>query len=496
MASLSEHRDHNSPRISGRGERNDLSNPPIGRADAGSSGDRDEMLKSTSNHVRTLFNGDLGGAAGEENSATIGSPVNAETSLPTGDGFGGANWRRVGKFGLAFGVLIAIGLAPVMRLMAAESAQAVVNARVVTIRAPIEGEVWWNDGVRAGSQINLGDVAFVVRNPRADRTALDNLRRELRRLSAGRQTLDGKIKSAGDERNSLLAANRVHRLARLRQFQQRRQRMLAQVFAAKATEANAVSSLERTVWLAEKGLATHERLEDKRRDRDVARNMVRLHQHQLQEIQVEFTAALGGIRLTDDHNAHTSMKARAEELHYEIRAWKIQLADQDQLIAKLKEDIDKEAERFAKRQQMSVPTPIGGQVWEVLASSGELVEKGQPLVSVMDCNSSLISVSVNEATYNGLHIGENASFRSNSDLVEYRGHIVKMTGLAAPRSNFAIAPSDLRNEPFQLAIYSPELVKQKKCSVGQTGIVRFHADSTVSVMSRIRHWLSYWVGMS
>ncbi len=383
-----------------------------------------------------------------------------------------------------------------MRLMAAESAQAVVNARVVTIRAPIEGELWWSEGIKTGSQINLGDVAFDIHNPRADRTALDNLRRDLRRLSASRQTMNGRIKTASDERDSLLAANRVHRMARLRQFQQRRQRVLAQVSAAKATEANAESSLERTAWLAEKGLATHERLEDKRRDREVARNMVRLHRHQLQEIQVEFTAALGGIRLTDDHNAQTNMKARAEKLDYEIRAWRIELQDQDELIVKLQEDIDREAERFAQRRRMSVAASTGGQIWEVLASSGELVQKGQPLVRVMDCNSALISVSVNEATYNALRVGEPASFRSNSDLAEYGGEIVKMTGLAAPPSNFAIAPSDLRNEPFRMTIFSPELVSQKKCAVGQTGVVRFHTDPAAPVMTRIRHWLSYWVGMS
>lgn len=413
-----------------------------------------------------------------------------------GGGSGGIRWGRAGKLAIAVCALVAIGVVPTMRLVASESAQAIVNARVVTIRAPIEGELWWSAAFRIGTTVTRGDVMLVINNQRAESPALDSIRRDLFRLNAEKDTLLGRIKTARRERISLLAADQVHRSARLKQFRFRKDQVLAQIQVAKANEANAGSSLKRTSWLADRGLSTRALLESKSRDSEVASRSVEVLEHQLQQIDVEFDAALKGIRLTDDHNTLTHMKARAQQLSFEINALELQLGSLDKHITLLNEDLEKEEQRFSEKQRTLVSSPSDGRVWEVLGSSGELVQRGQPLFRLLDCTGALISTSVSEATYNRLRVGGPAVFRSSSDFAEYTGNIVTMHGLAAPPANLAIEPSYLRNEPFRVGVFSPALATLSKCTVGQTGIVRFDAEGGFGVVKRVRHWLDYWIQLS
>lgn len=404
----------------------------------------------------------------------------------------GVNWGRAVKALAAICALILTGIVPVMRLVTSESAQAISNARVITVNAPIDGELWWGSGFHIGTHLGQGDILLVINNPRADTAALDNVRRELFRLNAQKDTLASKITIAKQERAKLLTDDRLHRAARLKQFQARKQRVMSQISVAKANAANADLGLKRTEWLAERGLSTRVLLENKQRDNEVAAQSVHVLEHQLHEMEVEYEAALKGIRLTDDHNTLTHMKARAQQLAFEIEAWEHQLESQNQLIAGLKADLEKEQSRLSDKQRMLVSSPADGNVWEILASSGELVRRGQPLFRILDCAGAVVSSTVSEATYNRLRVGAPATFRSSSDMTEYKGHIVTMHGLAAPPANLAIGPANLHNEPFRVGVYSPDLAAVGKCTVGQTGIVKFGGDSDVSFMKRMRYWFDYW----
>lgn len=421
---------------------------------------------------------------------------NGSNTESAGGGSGGIKWGRVGKVAVAVGALVAIGIVPTKRLVASESAQAVVNARVVTVRAPIDGELWWSAGFHIGTALTRGQIMMVVNNPRAETGPLDAIRRELLRLDAEMGTLSGKIEAAKQERISLLSADQLHRSARLRQFRARKDQVIAQISVATANEANAESSLKRTAWLASRGLSTRALLENKHRDSEVASRSVMVLQHQLRQIEVELDAALKGIRLTDDHNALSHMKTRAQQISYEVQAWELQLGSLEKLIEQLNADLGREKQRLSEKQRVIVSAPADGRVWEVLAASGELVQRGQPLFRLLDCTGALVSTSVSEATYNRLRVDGTATFRSSSDLTEYRGHIVTMHGLAAPPANLAIETAQLRNEPFRVGVYVPDLVKEGTCTVGQTGIVKFDEGAGDGFVRRMRHWFNYWLHVS
>jgi hypothetical protein len=88
-------------------------------------------------------------------------------------------------------VLTAVGWMPVRTLLETTSTEAIINARLVTLRAPIEGEIGPIAGsLSVGGELQPGAPLLRVVNQRADRGRLDDLRRLIARLEGekGRPT--------------------------------------------------------------------------------------------------------------------------------------------------------------------------------------------------------------------------------------------------------------------------------------------------------------------
>ena len=50
--------------------------------------------------------------------------------------------RRLSTTALGLGIVAVVGFAPLQGLLQTSSVEAVINARVITLRAPLDGEVW------------------------------------------------------------------------------------------------------------------------------------------------------------------------------------------------------------------------------------------------------------------------------------------------------------------------------------------------------------------
>src|SRR5262245_12459604 len=75
-------------------------------------------------------------------------------------------------------VVVAVGWLPVRTLLQTTSTEAVINARIVTLRAPIEGEIGPHlNTLAVGTQLDPNAALLRIVNKRADRGRLDDLRR-------------------------------------------------------------------------------------------------------------------------------------------------------------------------------------------------------------------------------------------------------------------------------------------------------------------------------
>jgi hypothetical protein len=77
---------------------------------------------------------------------------------------------------LSLGAVAAVGFGPLQGLLQSSSVEAVINARVTTLRVPTNGEVQPGpDPLAFGTPVMRGDVLFRIVNHHSDRSRVDDL---------------------------------------------------------------------------------------------------------------------------------------------------------------------------------------------------------------------------------------------------------------------------------------------------------------------------------
>jgi hypothetical protein len=101
----------------------------------------------------------------------------------------GVTARPLAKIALGIGLVVAFGWTPLRAMLATTSVEAIINARIETIRSPIEGIVQAPDEKTANWSSTAAPPKFTISNPYADRSRLDELRRDLNMLESQEETL-------------------------------------------------------------------------------------------------------------------------------------------------------------------------------------------------------------------------------------------------------------------------------------------------------------------
>jgi multidrug resistance efflux pump len=130
-------------------------------------------------------------------------------------------------------------------------------------------------------------------------------------------------------------------------------------------------------------------------------------------------------------------------------------------------------------------------MWQRTVHRGDFAEKGQPIATLVDCNSLVVTATVTERTFNRLNFGDSAMFKLTGAGTRYEGSIIQLIGPSTRvnGSGFAIAPSeDSGSEEFRVVVELPELSRQlaETCDIGRTGIVSFGAAPAATKLSSVQ----------
>jgi multidrug resistance efflux pump len=373
--------------------------------------------------------------------------------------------RRVVKTLLGLALVAAVGYAPLQRIAQTSSVEAIVNARVITLRAPIEGEVQPGPAAReSGAALAPGDLLFRIVDPRADRSRVDDLSRQLARARDERPRLAARLESARALLADLTEQTRAFGAARIRQLEARHDALTADAAAAHARTLDATATLERANRLTAQGAGTAVQASLAKRDADVAAQNEIAAERQIAANDVELESARRGVFVGDSYNDRPTSAQRADDLGQQIVDFEQALDEGDRRIARLSQD---------------VVAPARGSVWEVLTAPGEQVRRGQELVRVLDCGGALITATVGESVYNRLRIGSPARFQPGDGGDDLAGTVIGLTGSSTTPANFAILPAALAHAAYHVTVSVPGLAGARTCDIGRTGRVVFdgaHAD--------------------
>jgi len=381
--------------------------------------------------------------------------------------------RRILKTVAGVVLVVVAGWMPLQALMQTTSTEAIINARLITLRAPIEGQVSWLSQVGVGTQLAPGAEVLGIANPRADRGRLDavsqligELESEIKALSARR---DG-LQSLFQEHTTNAEAFRTGRIA---QLESRMAETRSDISAATARHEEAQQALERAQALADAGTGTIVSLERAQRDATVAARTLEALGHRRNTLDVELTALRRGVYVGDSYNDRPQSLQRADEIALRLNEITAEVAQREARLANLRSELAAENMRYAQRSAAGLVAPVSGSIWEVMTSPGESVVRGQDLVRLLDCSGLVVTATVGEAAYNKLRVGEPARFRFRGESTDYEGRIISLTGVATAPANLAIQPASLAKEPYRVTVSLPALATSGRCSVGRTGRVTF-----------------------
>jgi len=399
-------------------------------------------------------------------------------------------WTRVLKFSLGVGLLAIGGIATYEQVVVRASREAIMNARIVPVRAPIDGIVNAATATIPGAAVNTGFPIAQIEDPVPENARLFQLQQDAAAAQRERDTLTRRLTDLQQARAEAVEHSEAFRLGRIRQDELRIEEARATLIAATARESDAVAALQRGTILHGRGYLAEEGFEKLSHAREIAQQDAVAARKRLDALIVELEAAKRGTYLGDNYNDVPSSFQRAEELSVRIEETKTNI---DELALKadaLAQRISDERKRVDAQSRAVLTAPVDGNLWTVQAAAGEYVRKGQELFTVLDCATVIVTASISDRDYNELHLGDAVRFRVAGTDREYHGEVTQL-GLTSTGRSLAIAPEERHQ---QVAVHLSDLPKSSpdSCAVGRTGTLVFEGHGrglAARVVERFRRLL-------
>jgi hypothetical protein len=296
---------------------------------------------------------------------------------------------RLLKSALGLALIIGVGWGPAQRLMQTTSVEAVVNARLVTLRAPIDGEIEAPDALQVGANLASGTTMLRIANRRADRSRLDDLRRTVEGLREERLVLYIKIETLRAKHAEFVEQTKLFQQGRIKQLEARAAEIDSEIAGADVKFEEANEQLQRTSELELKGVQTRVARDHARREEEVAAQTIAGAQQRRRAVAVELEAARKGTFVGDSYNDQPRSSQLADELQEQLIGLTAELRLRDARAARLESELVDETARFNDLAEAKIVAPASASVWEVLTAPGEEVRRGQDLVRLLDCKTAM-----------------------------------------------------------------------------------------------------------
>lgn len=381
---------------------------------------------------------------------------------------------RVLKSVAGLTILAFVGWMPLQRLFQVSSVEAVVNAQVVTLRAPVGGVVSEAaDPLRVGATVVPGNVLMTVENPRADHAGIERVKENLRSTDEDLVAVVARIDRLATLRATIAARVENYRADRGRRVGADLVVADTQITSAQAVMDRAEAEVARQSSLAVTGLSAQATQQTAERDLAVARASVEQAKARRAVLAVEAEALKAGRFFGDGYDDVPQSMQRLDWIDESFALLESDKGKLEARVGRLATELQAEEARFDLASRANIAAPTGGQVWEILTSPGEQIVAGQPLVSVLDCSKLMVTAAVSESVYNTLSLGMPASFTFHEGGQAFAGRVVQLSGVAAAGSNFAIIPTALTKEAYRVTVTADNLGGNGTCPVGRTGRVVF-----------------------
>ncbi|KGM50597.1 HlyD family secretion protein [Pseudooceanicola atlanticus] len=356
----------------------------------------------------------------------------------------------------------------VVEQMAGASSNAVVNAPVVTLRSPIAGQLDLSP-LALGAVVTRDEPLAEIRDNQADRVRLNDLLME-RDLALAELN---RLRTVRDRRSNHFGE--VSGLARA--YREARWRELA-AMSGEATSGE-VPAFESDKVVPSEGL---DRIEEAAQplqvDPEPPRRGAGSAPSESQSVQqFRRDEVEKGTYLDGSANPVWSYQMRSLEASLALGVSDAELKEALARVTAYEARIERERERVNLLAGANVSTPVHGVLWERLVADGVVLQRGDPMLRIANCEAVLVTLSVTENVYNTLQTGDAATFRFNGSSQTMQGTVARLAGSGAATvyRELAVAPSQKHLERYDVTLLVPELrdTPEEGCPIGRTGRVFF-----------------------
>ncbi|WP_323763504.1 HlyD family secretion protein [Marinovum sp.] len=349
--------------------------------------------------------------------------------------------------------------------MSGASANAFINAPVVTVRADTAGNLSL-PSTPFGARVQKGEIIAAVDDPLVDTVRLHDLRMEQGFIEAEITRIEADLKSATALRESLLERAETFRSARLEELRARLDH--ARIRLAILEGGELPDTIDQEVLSLVGELPNRLPMEP-----GLAPLVLDHARERVEVLEIALEAAQEGVFLGDGYNDSPNAEQRATELETVISELETRLVEAQSRVETAITRRQRENLRVLALGGGEIASPVNGLYWEILQADGVNVQRGDPILRLVNCDAAIVTLSVTERVFNSLSIGDAASFRLTGETPVYEGTVARLAGAGAATiyEALAVAPSQKHLERYDVALLVPELNadSERGCAVGRTG---------------------------
>jgi multidrug resistance efflux pump len=214
--------------------------------------------------------------AGQRRATAVGTPIGTHT-IP---------WRRYSKFALGAALIAIAAATTYQQVLVRVSREAVINARVATIRAPMDGIVR-TASAAPGRAVQAGAPIGDIEDPTADDARVFQLQQDLHATEREHDVLAQRLADLRHARTEADDQADAYRIGRVQQDQLRVEETRANFTAAMARQSDAIAAERRGAALNARGYMANSAYESALHAREVAQQDVIAARKRLDALTVE-----------------------------------------------------------------------------------------------------------------------------------------------------------------------------------------------------------------
>lgn len=388
------------------------------------------------------------------------------------------NWRifmsksRMIRIALSALVLIGAAVILVPRLFNEIRSNGTINARLITIQAPISGTIV-RSSADVGDKVAEGDLLSRITDDTESQGLVVSLSVERDVLKARVGALTRRI-AEGEEIKADLEI-RVERYAKetVENLKIRREEALSREKFWLAVVQERASALERLQKLLKTGITTPAKAEEATSLLTQAREEVNRARADVRRLTQEFAAAEQGIFVNDGQNDVPYSRQRLDEVRLLLSDLALQRAEAEGRLTAIEAQLGDESARAKRRETASVRSPIDGIIWRRLVTNNATVTRNNDLTKILDCSRLSVEVGIPENSVDNIAVGQPVSVRLQGSARSFNAKVTEIRGTRSvtPGIEYAAQPPLLKKDELLLVAEwsDPGIYDQPSsfCNVGR-----------------------------